>query len=114
MIEFHDFNLIALPQIVAWLRKTLKREDVTFEVRAKPVILECTFMLHCQVTPQSLDKLYSVMRHSQQSVAEAEHVIAAQEDAREEYCVEGNNSTGSNNTGQPPKQIADLFQLPQN
>jgi len=59
-------------EIVAWLRKTLKREDVTFEV-----------------TPQSLDKLYSVMRHSQQSVAEAEHVIAAQEDAREEYCVEG-------------------------
>lgn len=59
-------------EIVAWLRKTLRREDVTFEV-----------------TPQSLDKLYSVMRHSQRSVAEAEHVIAAQEEAREEYCIEG-------------------------
>ena len=42
-----------------------------------------------QVNPQSLDKLYSVMKQSQARVAEAQNVIAAHEEARMEYSLEG-------------------------
>jgi len=81
-----------LSQIVDWLRHTLMREDVTFEVRHTCVVEHplTGVRTNCfQVNATSLDKLYSVMKQSQARVADAQNVIAAQEEARMEYSLEG-------------------------